>query len=125
MGAVRDFVRIVVPNRTRRFIRARYEAVFLRRGMSRLLALNDPSDPPPRVLRDLIGGWGNRSMSAWADFIRAFLGCARETEGPILECGSGLSTVLLGLVAARTGSRVYSLEHHAIWADRVRRVLRT
>jgi len=63
-------------------------------------------------------------MSAWEDFIRAFLGCARETEGPILECGSGLSTVLLGIVAARTGSRVYSLEHNAIWADRARRVLR-
>ncbi|HEY5132121.1 MAG TPA: class I SAM-dependent methyltransferase [Candidatus Krumholzibacteriaceae bacterium] len=116
---------MMIPKRPRRFIRARYEAVFLRRGMSRLLALNDPSDPPPRVLRDLVGGWGNASMSAWVDFIRAFLRCARETEGPILECGSGLSTVLLGLVAARTGKRVYSLEHHAIWADRARRVLRT
>ena len=121
---MRDFARIVIPKRPRRFIRARYEAVFLRRGMSRLLALNDPSDPPPRVLRDLARGWGNRSMSAWEDFIRAFLGCARETEGSILECGSGLSTVLLGIVAARTGSRVYSLEHNAIWADRARRVLR-
>jgi predicted O-methyltransferase YrrM len=121
---MRDFARIVIPKGPRRFIRARYEAVFLRRGMSRLLALNDPSDPPPRVLRDLARGWGNRSMSAWEDFIRAFLGCARETEGSILECGSGLSTVFLGIVAARTGSSVYSLEHNAIWADRARRVLR-
>ena len=124
MGTVRDFARLVVPKRARRFVRAQFEAVLLRRGMSRLLALPDPSDPPPRVIRDLVGGWGNRSMSAWEDFIRAFLGYARETDGSILECGSGLSTVLLGLVAERTGRKVYSLEHDPVWADRARRVLR-
>jgi len=64
-------------------------------------------------------------MSAWEDFIRAFLRYARETEGPILECGSGLSTVLLGLVAERTGKKVYALEHNPIWAEKAGRVLRT
>jgi hypothetical protein len=123
VGKVRDSARLVVPKHARRFIRARYEAVFLRRGMKRLLALGDPSDPPPGVLRDLIRGWGNASMSVREDFIRAFLACAREAGGPILECGCGLSTVLLGLVAARTGTKVYSLEHHAIWAERARGVL--
>jgi len=121
---LRDIARVVIPKRPRRFIRARYEAVFLRRGMRRLLASSDPSEPSAGVLRDLLRGWGNVSMAAWEDFIRAFLRCARETEGPILECGSGLSTVLLGLVAARTGTKVYSLEHNAAWAERARRVLR-
>jgi predicted O-methyltransferase YrrM len=92
--------------------------------MKRLLALGDPADPPPAVLKDLMHGWGNVFMAAQEDFIRASLACARETDGPILECGSGLSTVLLGVVADRTGATVYSLEHQAVWAQRVSRVLR-
>ena len=45
------------------------------------------------------------------------------TRGPILECGSGLSTILLGLLAARRGVDVWSLEHIPEWHARVRSVL--
>jgi predicted O-methyltransferase YrrM len=31
------------------------------------------------------------------------------------ECGSGLSTILLGLIAANTGARIFSLEHDREW----------
>ena len=124
MGSLRDIARLVVPKGVRRFVRSQYYGVFLRRGMRGLLSLSDPLDPPPSVMRDLVKGWGNPSMSAWEEFIRAFLGCVRETDGPILECGSGLSTVLLGVAAARTARRVYSLEHSPVWAERVRGVLR-
>lgn len=124
MGVIRDFTRLVVPKEMRRLVRERYNEIFLRRGMNRLLALPDPSDPPSQVIQDLMRGWGNPFMSAWEDFIRAFLRYVRETDGPILECGSGLSTVLLGVAAARAGRRVYSLEHDPAWAERARRVLR-
>ena len=124
MGVARDFARFVIPKEARRFIRERHNEIYLRRGMKGLLALPDPSDPPSQVIQDLMRGWGNPSMSAWEDFIRAFLKCARETDGPILECGSGLSTVLLGVAASRTGRKVYSLEHDPAWAERARRALR-
>ena len=39
--------------------------------------------------------------------------------GPILECGSGLTTLLVGVVAQRTGNSVWSLEHLSQWAERV------
>jgi predicted O-methyltransferase YrrM len=93
--------------------------------MKRLLALPDPSNPPPGAIHDLVAAWGNKSMSAWEDFIESALRCARETDGPILECGSGLSTVLLGLIADRTGRRLFSLENNSFWARKMRKILRS
>lgn len=124
MGLLRSVARAVVPKRMRGFVRSRYYGIFLRRGMRTLLSMKNPFDPPPSVLRDLVKGWGNPSMSVLDEFIRAFLGCMRETDGPILECGSGLSTVLIGVAAARSGRRLFSLEHSPAWAERVSGVLR-
>jgi hypothetical protein len=54
----------------------------------------------------------------------AMLRYASRSSGPILECGSGLSTLLLGLTADRTGNTVWSLEHDPVWAEQVDRKLR-
>lgn len=40
-----------------------------------------------------------------------------RTEGPILECGSGLSTLLLLASVMRSGRRIHSLEHDSEWAQ--------
>jgi hypothetical protein len=83
-------------------------------------ALADSGHP---LLRQLVYGWGNESFSAHEEFLA---GCLREafaTRGPILECGAGLSTLLVGVVCARRGLRCWSYEHHAGWAQRVSRAL--
>jgi hypothetical protein len=77
----------------------------------------------PSLLSELVHGWGN-SWSAQHEFLSACLQHVRETEGPVLECGSGLSTVLIGAVAQARGIRVYSLEHEPKWATRVQKYLR-
>ena len=41
----------------------------------------------------------------------------------ILECGSGLSTILLGAMAQRSGNRVWCLEHNLDWSLKLRRAL--
>jgi len=110
--------------RARNFARDQYNGVVFRRWMKRLLVLDDPADPPERVIQGLVAGWGNRKMSALEDFISAALLHARQTDGPILECGSGLSTVLLGLAADRAGRRLFSLENDSFWAEKVRGILR-
>ena len=50
---------------------------------------------------------------------------SQATDGPILECGSGLSTILLGLVAQRNGNKVWALEHNAFFAEKVRSTLKS
>lgn len=75
------------------------------------------------TMKAMIYGWGNASVSAHEDLIQGLLHRAREASGPILECGSGLSTLLLGLVAQHTGKKVWSLEHESRWVGRVRSAL--
>ena len=63
--------------------------------------------------------WGNDEWTATEDMLQCLLLLARECEGPILECGSGLST----LVMATAGKRILSLEHKSSWAERVKDML--
>jgi hypothetical protein len=72
----------------------------------------------------LIYGWGNEGWSAWSEYLAGTLRAVQQTGGPILECGSGLSTLLLGVIAGQLRTRVWSLEHDAGWARRVSLELR-
>jgi hypothetical protein len=75
------------------------------------------------VVNDLIYGWGNEGWSGQHEYLAACVESALGTNGAILECGSGLSTVLLAIVAQRRGLLLWSLEHLPAWAERVQRCL--
>lgn len=62
--------------------------------------------------------WDNYPWSAGDGLLSAWIALVRETQGPILECGSGLSTLLAA--AANPNVEVWALEHDAEWAARVR-----
>ena len=79
--------------------------------------------PSQRLLRHLIQAWGNAAWSADIDLLRGLLDWFPKTRGPILECGSGLSTLLLASLASMHGRQVHSLEHDPDWAERVSRAL--
>lgn len=70
-------------------------------------------------LSPLIYGWGNEPWSASEEYLMGCLEAARGASGPILECGSGLSTLLVGVVAQRLGNTVWSLEHDDRMSRRV------
>jgi predicted O-methyltransferase YrrM len=74
------------------------------------------------VLADLIYGWGN-SWSAQEEYLVCCIQHALNSSGPILECGSGLSTILIGVIAQRRGYQHWALEHNPKWARRVQRYL--
>jgi hypothetical protein len=93
----------------------------MRRYLREVAEAREATDP--QLLNELVRGWGN-SWSAQHEFLEASLRETRATDGNILECGSGLSTVLIGAVAQARGLRVWSLEHEPKWADRVRQTLR-
>lgn len=80
--------------------------------------------PGCRVLSDLVYGWGNDGWSALDEYLAGCVAHASTTSGPILECGSGLSTILVGVMAKRRGLRHWALEHAPEWAKRVQRCLR-
>lgn len=92
-----------------------------RRAMRRLLrdptqAFSATSSAP----HELISGWGNESWSAGPEFLSACANEALVARGPILECGSGLTTLVVGAIAQRSGKTLWSLEHSPEWGGRVR-----
>lgn len=77
------------------------------------------------ILKDLILGWNSLNWSArdeylWSCIYHSLL----NTKYPILECGSGLTTIIAGIIAAQTGNTVWSLEHSEEWGARVQKVLK-
>lgn len=75
------------------------------------------------VLVRLMNGWGNTDWSASDEYLLATMDEFSRTDGPLLECGSGLSTIILGVLASTAGREVWTLEHSAEWAAKVSRVL--
>jgi hypothetical protein len=75
---------------------------------------------PAAVLWSLRWGWGNEGFSASVEFCQAILAETRLHDAPVIELGSGLTTVLL---AARRVP-VTAIEHESEWASRVRRSIR-
>lgn len=79
--------------------------------------------PGNRVVADLIYGWGNEAWTALDDYLAGCIEHALTAKGPILECGSGLSTILVGAIGKSRGLRHWALEHKPAWAARVQRNL--
>ncbi|HKP47804.1 MAG TPA: class I SAM-dependent methyltransferase [Pyrinomonadaceae bacterium] len=80
--------------------------------------------PDRRTLRLLSEGWGNDGFAPTLDYLEEVARSAATTEGPILECGSGLTTLLMGLLAGRRGVAIHSLEHSESWQQRISNALR-
>jgi predicted O-methyltransferase YrrM len=129
-------VRRVVPPPVRRRLRAverrwlfvRLDVRAFRRRRVLLLALDELRrlDGPPSqdLLERLEYGWANEEYGASPELLGAVIADARRADGPILECGCGLSTLVLGVEAAKRGVTVYSLEQNRHWARRTQRSLR-
>jgi hypothetical protein len=121
---VRTIARALVPRAIRRVLRRAHRDVVFRRAMRRFLrAPAACAVPGNRVLRDLVYGWGNETWSALDEYLTACIQGSVAAKGPILECGSGLSTLLVGAVAKERGLEHWALEHSPEWAARVRRYL--
>jgi predicted O-methyltransferase YrrM len=75
------------------------------------------------ILADLSYGWGNPGYSANLDFLLACAQHAAQSRLPVLECGSGITTIITGIVAQKYGNTVWSLEHMKSWHDRLKKYL--
>jgi hypothetical protein len=124
MNQLKSIVKLVLPLRIRIFLRAPHRGFVFWRAMKRFL--KDPevcTHPGNRVVIDLIYGWGNESWSAHDEYLAACIDWALNSRGAILECGSGLSTILVGAIAKKRGQKHWVLEHLPEWVTKVQRYL--
>lgn len=62
----------------------------------------------------------NNPYSASVELLSTIYHVARETKGPILEAGCGLSSIVMAL--ANPNVTIHALEHDAVWASNVKSV---
>src|SRR2546428_11863958 len=122
---------VITSNKVKRFVptflkRATKEVLLnrtLRRAIRESGSLARGDAPNRQMLEQLQLGWANTSFAARTDYLEALAQLAVTPPGPVLECGTGLTTILLGLLAGRRGVQTWSLEHNAEWRDRVTRTI--
>lgn len=112
-----------VPPGIKRAVKEAWRQHTLSRTLQQIVSLPPGDIPSRRMLASLRVGWGNEGWSGNLDYIEEVARRATTTTGPILECGSGLTTILLGLVAGRRGIEVWSLEDMKEWHSYVSRTL--
>jgi hypothetical protein len=114
----------LVPLQARRYVRAREldlrRSLALRHGVRALMRQRGGT---PRTWDDLVFGWGN-AWSVDAGFLAVMAAAAMDEPGPVLECGSGLTTLALAALRTDRGASVWSLEHDPRWYRFVVRQLR-
>jgi hypothetical protein len=119
----------VIPQRTFQRLRALREqaAVFERyRGFDRCmrrLADTDPASVPLGVVAELYAHWGDPLSQGAENYLRSCLTHALRVNGPILQCGASLLTLVLSRVcdmAPHGGKALWCLEHDAHWANTIR-----
>lgn len=86
-------------------------------------ALRDPSSSESAAI-SLLRGWGNPRYAASPELLAAVIRAVAVADGPIVECGSGITSVVLAAARRQNGVRVLTLEHDPIWAETVQRRLR-
>jgi hypothetical protein len=108
----------------RQFVRAEHRRWVFRYALSKFATDPHRHHTDQQLLAYLNYGWGNEGWSTKSPYLMACLQAALSCTRPILECGSGLSTILLGIVARSTGTQVWALEHIPVWGRRVINCLR-
>lgn len=104
------------------------------KGLQRLLwpyyfaryrkAIQKGKVPGDALLNALVYHWGNAGWSADPSYLRALIGeCLAARHLTILECGSGLTSVLLGVVAVHQSHSIISIEHNREWLSCTRKRL--
>jgi len=68
-------------------------------------------------------GWGNEDFAASTGLLRAAVKLSLDQDVNILECGSGLSTLLIAAIGRNKG-KFYSLEHDRDWYMKLQRTLK-
>lgn len=124
MTELKKLAKKIIPKSLRRLLFIQNRQFIFSRAMNRLLRDPHCLTGHGDVLYDLSYGWGNKLWSASDEYVLACAKHAWNCNRPILECGSGLTTLILGAITQNMGLTVWTLEHNERWAQRIKNYLR-
>ena len=113
----------LIPAQMKRSARSALLAYIFRQAMRDLARLQPGEMPSKELLKRLRLGWDNQGWDAKLDYFEEVINRAVATEGPILECGSGLTTLVVGYLAGKRKVETWSLEDNADWYRRVSKAI--
>ncbi len=104
-------------------LRARASALARQYRLDR--ALRRALEPAPglideRLIEEICDAWGSPESYAVDGHLRALLAEVPKAHGHVLQCGAGLTTVLLAVALAHRGVHLWALESNAQSAAAVR-----
>ena len=82
-------------------------------AIRRLADVRESDTAMPDLLTALERGWGEDGFRARGGYLEEVARCAMAVQSPVLEIGSGLTTLVLATLAGRRGVPVWTLEHDA------------
>lgn len=88
---------------------------FLKHACRRIELLPEGKLPDKIDLLLLMLAWGNIGYAAGFSYLRHMAGKVRQNNGPILECGSGASTLLIATLTCKSQTEVVVLENSETW----------
>lgn len=113
-----------LPIGIKRLVKDAWQQRTFSRALHQVLALPPGELPTGEMLMSLRAAWGNEGWSGSLDYLQEVSRRAATTTGPVLECGSGLTTILLGSLAGRRGIEVWTLENLEEWQRYVSSILK-
>lgn len=93
----------MLPLSWRRWLVYTINRYHFRKSISEFSQLEDPFSVSDELLKKLIIGWSNQGYSGQITYLKTCLQFAKTSNGSFLECGSGLSTLLLGIALKKSG----------------------
>jgi hypothetical protein len=113
------YVKRALPRRLKAAAKERLRHVSFHRHMRQATRLPFLLDDDA-FLADIREAWSNVNYSADVFFLIEAIQRARSAPGAVLECGSGISTILMGLSILRSAKReIWALESDVRWLERV------
>jgi hypothetical protein len=84
-----------------------------------IVKLRSGKTPDRELLGILRRAWGNESFSADVTYLSELAARVTSCSGPILDCGSGLTTIVAAAIAEHRDLAVWALEQNLDWARHV------
>jgi Methyltransferase domain len=117
-------VKALVPRALKSKLRTLHRASTLRRALAKVdRCILESKQITTAQAEQLVYGWSNEGWSAKSNLVEYLVNTFQDFEGTAVECGSGLSTILFGQIARKTGAQVFSLEHNQDWYTRMQSAL--